>query len=94
MAAILQTTFSMHFLERKVLYFDKISLNFVPMDQIDKMTTLVEVVAWRWMGGKPLPDPMLTSRHEARVSILLRNRAMIYVRILLQMLQILPGINA
>ena len=37
----------------------RISLKFVPMRPIDGKPTLVQVLAWRRTGDKPLPEPML-----------------------------------
>ena len=37
----------------------KISLNFVPRGPINNNPTLVQIVAWRWPGGKPLSEPMM-----------------------------------
>ena len=50
----------MHFREWKVLNLVKISLKFVPKGPIDKHSALFQVMAWRWMGDKPLSEPMLT----------------------------------
>ena len=38
----------------------RISLKFVPKSPIDNKTALVQVMAWRQTGDKPLPEPMLT----------------------------------
>ena len=38
----------------------KISLKFVPKGPIDNKPALVKIMAWRWKGGKPLSEPMLT----------------------------------
>ena len=38
----------------------QISLTFVPMVRIDNFAALVQVMAWRRSGDKPLPEPMLT----------------------------------
>ena len=38
----------------------QISLKFVPMDPIDNKPTLIQVMAWRLTGDKPLPEPVLT----------------------------------
>ena len=38
----------------------QISLKFVPMSPIDSKPTLVQVMAWRPTGDRPLPEPMLT----------------------------------
>ena len=37
-----------------------ISLKFVPRSPIDNKPALVQVMAWRQTGDKPLPEPMLT----------------------------------
>ena len=36
------------------------SLNFVPKGPIDNHPALVQIMAWRWIGDKPLSEPMLT----------------------------------
>ena len=38
----------------------RISLKFVPRSPVDNKAALVQVMAWRWTGDKPLPEPMLT----------------------------------
>ena len=38
----------------------RISLKFVPMTLIDNKPALVQVMAWRRIGDKPLSEPMLT----------------------------------
>ena len=38
----------------------RISLKFVPRILVDNKPALVWVMAWRWTGDKPLPEPMLT----------------------------------
>ena len=35
-------------------------MKFVPKGLIDKKSALVQVMAWRRTGDKPLPEPMLT----------------------------------
>ena len=37
-----------------------ISVKFVPRGPIDNKPALVQVMAWRLLGVKPLPEPMLT----------------------------------
>ena len=37
-----------------------ISLKCVPLDLIDNKSALVQVMAWRRTGDKPLPEPMVT----------------------------------
>ena len=65
MAAISQMIFSVHFCEWKVLYFDQISLKFVPKGPFDNKSALVQVMAWRLSGDKPFPEPMLTQFTDA-----------------------------
>ena len=55
----LQTTFQMHFHEWKICIYIWISLNFVHKGSIDSKWPLVQVMAWRWVGSKPLPESML-----------------------------------
>ena len=38
---------------------NKISLKYVTWGQIDNMAALVEIMAWRWTGAKPLSEPMM-----------------------------------
>ena len=38
----------------------KISLKFVPKSTIDNIPALVQIMAWPWIGDKPLSEPMLT----------------------------------
>ena len=42
-----------------------ISLKFVPMSPIDNKPALVQVMAWRRTGDKPLLEPMLTQFTDA-----------------------------
>ena len=52
----------------------KISLRFVPYGSIDNKAALVQVMAWRLFGAKPLPEAMMTQftdaymRHEGELS--------------------------
>ena len=39
----------------------KISLNFVPKGPINNIQALVQIMAWRRPGDKPLSEPMLVS---------------------------------
>ena len=43
----------------------QISLKFVPRYLNDNKAALVQVIAWRWTGDKPLPEPMLTQFTDA-----------------------------
>ena len=45
----------------------RISLKFVPRSPIDNKPALVQVVAWRRTGDKPLPELMLTQFTHAYV---------------------------
>ena len=38
-----------------------ISLKFVPNGLINKIPSLVQIMAWRWLGDKPLSEPMMVS---------------------------------
>ena len=39
----------------------KISLKFVPKGPINNNPALVQIMAWRWSGDKPLSEPMMVS---------------------------------
>ena len=64
MAAISQTTisiFQIHFREWKVFSaLINISLEFIPKGQMRNILALVQIVAWRPTGDKPLSEPMMT----------------------------------
>ena len=61
MAAILaDDTFKCIFLNGNDRIPIQISLKFVPMSPIGNEPALVQVMAWRQTGDKPLPEPMLT----------------------------------
>ena len=53
--------FQMDFLEWKCMDFDKISLKFVPRCPISNITSLVQIMASRRPGDKPLSEPMVVS---------------------------------
>ena len=42
-----------------------ISLNFIPKSPVDNKSTLVQVIAWRRTGDKPLPEPIMTKSIDA-----------------------------
>ena len=46
----------------------KISLKFVPKVPIDNKPALVQIMAWRRIGDKPLSDPMLTRYTDAYIT--------------------------
>ena len=43
----------------------EISLKFVQRGSIDNKPILVQIMAWRWIGDKPLSEPMLTQFTDA-----------------------------
>ena len=55
----------MHFREWKFCILIKISLKFVPKGPIDNNPALVEMMAWRQIGDKPLSEPTLTQFDDA-----------------------------
>ena len=67
MAAVSGADDQMHFREWKVLYYDKISLNFVLKDPFDNNPALVQITAWRRIGDKPLSELMLTQSTDAHM---------------------------
>ena len=62
MDAISQTTFSSAFSWMKIFEFPiKISLKFVPKRSINNIPALVQIMAWRRPGAKPLSGPIIAS---------------------------------
>ena len=45
----------------------KMSLNFVPKGSIDNKGVFVQVMTWRRIGDKPLPEQMLTQFTDAYI---------------------------
>ena len=60
MAAIFADIFKCIFRNEKFCIFIRISLKLVPKGPDDNKSALVQVMAWRRTGVKPLPEPMLT----------------------------------
>ena len=67
--------FDMHLREKKIVYFYKFQLKFVPEGRpIDNNPKLVQIMAWHRIGDKPLSEPMLTRftdaymRHQVEAS--------------------------
>ena len=61
MAAILaDDIFKCIFLNENGTILIQISLKFVPKSPIDNKPVLVQVMAWRLFGAKPLPEPIMT----------------------------------
>ena len=52
-------TFKRIFLNESVEISIKISLKFVPKDSINNIPALVQVMAWRRLGDKPLTEPIV-----------------------------------
>ena len=60
MAAILaDDTFKCIFLNENDIIPIQISLKFIPRIPFDNKPALVQVMAWRRIGDKPLPEPMM-----------------------------------
>ena len=59
MAAIFQTTFSNAFFSANVWISIKISLKSVHKGAISNIPALVQIMAWRRPGDKPLSEPMM-----------------------------------
>ena len=53
--------FQMHFIEWNVSTAIKNSLRFVPKGPINNIPALVQIMAWRRPGNKPLSEPMMVS---------------------------------
>ena len=49
------------FLNENVWFPTKISVKFVPKDPINRILALVQIMAWRRPGDKPLSEPMMVS---------------------------------
>ena len=66
MAAILaDDIFNCIFLNENDRILTQISLKYVPRSPIDNKSSLVQVMAWRRTGDKPLPEPMMTQFNDA-----------------------------
>ena len=55
----------MNFHNEKFCILIQISLKFVPKGLIDNKSALVQAMAWRRTGDKPLPESMLTQFTDA-----------------------------
>ena len=55
-------TFKRIFLNENVMISIKIPLKFVPMGPINNNPALVQIMAWRRLGDKPLSEPMIVYR--------------------------------
>ena len=66
MAAILaDDIFKGIFVNERFCISIQISLKFVPKGSVDNKSALVQVMAWRRTGDKPLPEPVLTQVTDA-----------------------------
>ena len=66
MAANSQAIFSHAFFMNETFYIlIQISLKFVPKGPIENKPALVQVMAWRRTGDKPLPEPLHTEFTDA-----------------------------
>ena len=52
-------TFKYIFLNENVIILAKVSLKFVPKGPINNIPALVQIMAWRRLGDKPLSEPMM-----------------------------------
>ena len=55
------------FMNKKFCVLNKISLKFVPKGPINNILALVQIMAWRRSGDKPLSEPMLTQFTDAYI---------------------------
>ena len=60
-------SFKCIFKNEKFCILIQISLKFVPKGPIESKSELLQVMAWRWTGDKPLPEPMLTQFIDAYI---------------------------
>ena len=65
MAAILADIVKFIFMKENDRILVQISLKFVSRSPIDNKAALVQVIAWRRTGDKPLPEPMMTQFPDA-----------------------------
>ena len=71
MAAIsADNIFNCIFLNENDRILIQISLKYISRSPIDNKATLVQLVAWRRIGAKPLPRPMMTQFYDAYMQCL------------------------
>ena len=86
-------TFKRIFLNENVIISIQISLKFVPKGPINNIPALVQIMAWRWPGDKPLSEAMIVSllthicitRPQWVNRTQLYNKHLIWCRILLEL---------
>ena len=54
-------TFKRIFLNENVIISIKISMKFIPKSPINNIPAMVQIMAWRRSGGKPLSEPMMVN---------------------------------
>ena len=54
-------TFKLIFLNENFIFSNKISLKFVPKGPINNIPALIQIMAWRRLGDKPLSEAMMVS---------------------------------
>ena len=59
----------MHFLNENVWISITISLKFVPKVRINNISALVQILAWRLPGNKPLSEPMVVDLQHIYTSL-------------------------
>ena len=59
MASFLDVIFKLISLNEIFCIYIQISLKFVPKVSFDKMSALLQVMAWYLTGTKPLPEPVV-----------------------------------
>ena len=64
-AAILQMTYSNSLYCKKIVLFIQISLKIFSKDPIYNNPALVQIMAWHWVGNKPLSDQWWPGLHDA-----------------------------
>ena len=58
-ATLADDTFKRKFVKENILISIQISLKFVAKGRINNMPALVQIMAWRRPGDKPLSEPMM-----------------------------------
>ena len=69
----------------KIFVSDTNFLTFVPMGLIDNMLSLVQVMPWRCIGHKPLPEPAMahvTFHNSTIIGILTRKHELMLTKFL------------
>ena len=60
-ATLADDTFKCLFLNENIWISFKILLKFAPKGPINNIPALVKIMAWHWLGNKPLSEPMVVS---------------------------------